>query len=452
MKTKQRLTFEDYGIDLADPTRCPRCDSWQMELDLKKENWYCGACHWRGHLESAFNSIVDADEAAPALVRWHQEGMPTGESSGFPTLDENIKFVRGEWTCITGHAGQGKTHFADSLIVNLCNKNWKFAMFSPEQRPYERHVKNLAQKFLGKRFRECSLDEIHLARLWLKSRIFFVRPPEPTLESVLAQFKKLVKEQKVKGVIIDPWNELEHEIPKGLNETQYTGKALIRWGRFCEAFHVHGFIVAHPSKELTKSSNKNVLEFGKRPVVRLIDISGSAHFENKAFNGISVWRNPLGEDSDKHANHIWVLKVRNEDIGRVGHKILHWQPESTCYMEPEDLEYRAAGDDYKAELTQRFGSWEVAVRKQIKEQQPSLDLLPWKKEGNIWQAEDAGFKAVLEIIQFGKPGEDGFKLFVHATITKGGKTVAEDEHPTSTEAKAWAEQLIMKMGLEQSAG
>jgi twinkle protein len=109
----------------------------------------------------------------------------------------------------------------------------------------------------------------------------------------------------VKGIIIDPWNYIEHKIPAGLTETQYISECLSLIKDFVVKNDVHLFIVAHPRK-LTKDSS------GQYPVATMYDIAGSAHFFNKTDNGISVHR-----DFKNNIVSVYVQKVRFSWLGRI---------------------------------------------------------------------------------------------------------------------------------------
>ena len=343
--------LSDWGIDINDLTRCPKCSTHSLAVSADKKSWDCANCHWNWNVARQLGEkmIYDAAEIAPEIMRWHEHGAPLGASYGWPDLDPLLRARRGEWTIVTGWSSHGKSQFMDAVMVNMAiNEKWKFGVFSPENVPYAQHIKGLLQKFSGKRFRadghfaspvfktSCmDRDEVLMGMEWLRRRFFFVDTPEPTFEQLLSQFWKLVKEKDIQGVIIDPWNELEHDIPWGMPETNYVGKVLIRFRDFCKAAHVHGWIVAHPSKSALESKgrkvNRDKPDDVERPLVGLLNISGSAHFENKPFNGVSVWRNPNGSEEEKHSNHIFVLKHRTEGVGGVGKIILTWDTLSTMY-------------------------------------------------------------------------------------------------------------------------
>jgi twinkle protein len=58
-------------------------------------------------------------------------------------------------------------------------------------------------------------------------------------------------------------------------------------------------------------------------VPRPYDISGSAHWYNRADNCLSVWRD-VGDEQKRHDVEIHVQKVRNKYVGTVGMTTLLW--------------------------------------------------------------------------------------------------------------------------------
>ena len=102
------------------------------------------------------------------------------------------------------------------------------------------------------------------------------------------------------GVVLDPWNTLEHLRPMHLSETEYISEALTFLSTWARSANLHVWVVVHPAK-IYKSKDT-----GKRDVPTL-DIAGSAHWYNKADDVITVHRdqtagNPLVD--------IHILKVR----------------------------------------------------------------------------------------------------------------------------------------------
>ena len=110
------------------------------------------------------------------------------------------------------------------------------------------------------------------------------------------------------GLIIDPWNELDHARPPSLSETEYISRALSTYRQFVRDWNIHGWLVAHP-KMLPKEKD------GSTAVPRPYDVSGSAHWYNKADNCVTVHRDLL---TDSHLVEIHVQKIRFKHCGKPG--------------------------------------------------------------------------------------------------------------------------------------
>lgn len=84
----------------------------------------------------------------------------------------------------------------------------------------------------------------------------------------------------IRGLVIDPYNELDHQRPPGVSETEYVSQMLTKIKRFAQHYDAHVWFVAHPKQ----------LQQWRGDAPNLYDISGSAHFVNKADNGVVVHR------------------------------------------------------------------------------------------------------------------------------------------------------------------
>jgi twinkle protein len=152
-----------------------------------------------------------------------------------------------------------------------------------------------------------------------------VLPEDRTLESLLAKAKLLVKRYGMKGLIIDPYNEITHTNRKdGISETEYVSDFLAQLRGFARHMGVHIWLVAHPTK-LQKGMD------GKYPVPTGYDVAGSAHFFNKADNIIAIHRDKAdpGAYSEVH-----VQKIRSRWLGQLGHTFLEWDKTSGRFTIP----------------------------------------------------------------------------------------------------------------------
>jgi len=199
-----------------------------------------------------------------------------GESTLWNTIDQHYTVRVGEFTVVTGIPSHGKSEFVDALMINLFRQgNWNFAVFSPENQPLERHFVKLAEKIIKKPFHigvheRMSKEEVEAAKRWLQPAFTFVLPPDDklTVDGILELCQYVILKKGVRGVVIDPWNEIDHKRPSGMTETEYISAALSKIRRFAREYSIHVWLVAHPTK-LYKDPKT-----GQYPVPTPYDISG----------------------------------------------------------------------------------------------------------------------------------------------------------------------------------
>src|SRR5690606_28370386 len=112
-----------------------------------------------------------------------------------------------------------------------------------------------------------------------------------SVEHILSLARTLVYRHGIKGLVIDPWNELTHMRPPHVNEADYVAMELTRIRRFARTYGVHVWVVVHPNK-LEKGPD------GKYAVVTPYQLAGGANWRNKADNIISGYRNLTQVDEE----------------------------------------------------------------------------------------------------------------------------------------------------------
>lgn len=272
-----------------------------------------------------------------------QKGMPPGYKTGWLGVDKHYTVAPGQFSVITGWPGSGKSEWLDALLLNLGRQAWRFVLFSPENYPSEIHVAKMVEKFTGKPFgvgptERMTEEEVTEAMAEIEDWFSFIVPAASTeqtnftiehiLEAAEFQFREAGlwhgKEHPL-GLVIDPWNELEHLRPSHMSETEYVSATLSAVRSWARMHRVHVWIVAHPQK-LRRDDT------GKLPVPRPDAISGSIHWWNKADNAITVWR-PM-DDTGTQDVSIYVWKVRFKHIGRPGEVHLTYDRVTGRYHEP----------------------------------------------------------------------------------------------------------------------
>lgn len=248
-----------------------------------------------------------------------ERGLPPGDKTGWPGVDKHYTIAPGQFTVVTGWPGSGKSEWLDALLINLARQGWNIVYFSPENTPAELHLAKLMEKLAGlpfgagpnARIPEDAIDEYVDE---LEQSFGFIEfdsgalSPEGVITAAEPWLNSRVDGVK-RGLVIDPWNELEHLRPMGLSETEYVSMTLSLVRNWARANSVHVWIVAHPQKMRRDDG-------GKLPVPKPDMISGSAHWWNKADCAITVYRDLL--DLQSRAVDIYVQKIRFKNIGYPG--------------------------------------------------------------------------------------------------------------------------------------
>jgi len=270
--------------------------------------------------------IHEANSLRDGVNRLHEGGLQGGVSTGWLPLDQFYTVRQGEMTVVTGIPNHGKSNFLDCMTINIARQyGWRFGVFSPENQPLQRHAAALLEKLSEKAFKDISKDEVETGMAILHDHYFWILPEledDWTLKGILDKAKTLVYRYGINGLILDPWNEIEHHRTHSMSETEYISSALTQIRQFARLHNVHVWVVAHPAK--LRKNDKN----GTYPVPTPYDISGSAHWRNKADNSLTVHRPDLGITVEIH-----VQKIRFKEVGKLGMATLEYDLDCSIYRE-----------------------------------------------------------------------------------------------------------------------
>lgn len=246
------------------------------------------------------------------ILNLYQSGEVGGVQTGWENMKHLYTVRPGDFTVITGIPGHGKSEWADALMVNIAKtQGWRFALCSPENQPIKLHIKKLAEKWTGRPFFEREGDRMTVAEMNqaiedLNQYFSFILPEEPTIDCVLDRARIEVLRNGINGLLLDPWNELEHSRPAAQTETEYISDSLRKMRNFARQNNIALWVVAHPTKMQRVEKGSSIYE-----VPTPYDIAGSAHWRNKADNCITIFRNENSVD-------VHVQKIRVKEIGKTG--------------------------------------------------------------------------------------------------------------------------------------
>lgn len=246
------------------------------------------------------------------VLDFRKEGGARGFHPGWDSLEQFYRPTLGALTVLVGVPSSGKSTWIDCLVYNMARRHgWRTTMASFESLPIERHINALCQIHLQKPTYEfipghATDAEMERARKDLNEWFNFILPDddEYTMEALLEYAQEDIEEFGVKGLVIDPFTELDLG---GESDVRVIKDKLGMVQRFTRSNEIHTWLLAHPTKggDTFKQEEK-----GLRPT--LYSAAGAAHFRNKADFGMVIHR------WDDDTVNMYIEKVRNDTTGGNG--------------------------------------------------------------------------------------------------------------------------------------
>ena len=247
-------------------------------------------------MEASFINIEDIVEVEEILM----------EDTYDLTIDGNCNYyLATQGLPILVH-NSGKSVFIrwwlGEFVVYNSKENFKWALFTPENRPVAREYAKLAEVLTGQNFKEGTRNSMTPALRkktmeFIEKHFFIISPDRNnfetwggkiklnmvnTMESILEYLIYLKTTENIFGYVIDAWNKIEHQQPKYMTETSFISQQLDYLINFNDTYDVAGIIIVHPRKVEQQGVNY------KMP--SLYDIKGSSAWKEKADIGIIAHR------------------------------------------------------------------------------------------------------------------------------------------------------------------
>ena len=258
--------------------------------------------------------VFGLDDVRDEMLDVFDNGKKKGLTTGYPELNPHYNFRLSEFDVFTGIPGHGKTSFALQLMMNASIMyGWRWGVFSPENYPINELFDGLVELYVGKTSdldspNRMSKDEYIHGMSFLKKHFYAVYPEDDfSMKSVLGKFQYLVKRKGIKGVLIDPFNQLDHDFGSK-SEANYIADALNTVRRFTKQNDLKFIVVAHPITMRSVSAGS-----GDNEVPTAYRIAGGANWFNKADNIICVHR-PNPKDFSDTTTNIHVQKIKFQKL------------------------------------------------------------------------------------------------------------------------------------------
>lgn len=254
--------------------------------------------------------VYYVDDIFSSMLQNFRNGIQPAPATHFGEMDDYFRWKKGEINLFVGWANHGKTTLVLQMMLTKSIKDgWTWAIFSPENYPAHDFYDDLIEMYCGKWLDRMSEEEYSTAASFIDRHIFYVYPDDShDIHSINEKFRYLVLKKGIDGVLVDPWNQLDHIQKPYQREDMYISDTLKDVKRFALLNCVSYNIIAHPVKQ-SKEPDKSL------PPVDMYDIAGGAMWANKSDNIISYYRPNHHADKTSPDVIIYVQKIKRRRTG-----------------------------------------------------------------------------------------------------------------------------------------
>lgn len=219
------------------------------------------------------------EESRPAH-RWDADALEEVPIDDW-ILGDLIRIQTPSIMLVVGPTNQGKSTFSQNLLMRLVDSEWATvrgatgAVFALEDSPQDFFERITALKGGDAR-----------TAMALSERISWIRLKDgapKNIDRFFAMIRLHVRTRNAKFVILDPWNEIDHEIAAGDTETTYVQRVMTQARALTKELGVFVVITTHvPGRVYGRG--------GKAEFFSTSQARGSSHFADKADYGVCVMR------------------------------------------------------------------------------------------------------------------------------------------------------------------
>jgi twinkle protein len=239
-----------------------------------------------------------------------KSGIQLAPTTRFKDLDDYFRWKKGDITLCVGYGNHGKTYFMLQLMLTKSIwDGWKWGVFSPENYPANDFYDDLIEMYCGKSLEYMNEHEYSEAAHFINDHIFYVYPEhQHDINSIHEKFRYLVMKKGIDGVLIDPFNQLDHTQKPFQRDDMYLSDILKDMKRFALLNNIVYTIISHP-KNPSYKDDKSL------PIVDMYDIHGGSMWGNKSDQILSYYRPNWHIDKNSPQVQIYIQKLKRKRTG-----------------------------------------------------------------------------------------------------------------------------------------
>jgi|TARA_R100000482_G_scaffold34623_1_gene11325 hypothetical protein len=244
-----------------------------------------------------------------------KEGLKFGQWN----LDAHLRFKRGNFNIVLGHANVGKTSVVLYLMLlqSIVN-DIKWLVFSSENTPVSL-IKKLTEFFLGKPINKIEEDEFYMAQD-LVLRYFIIIDTDKkmyTYKDLLEEATDIYHEEGFDGFFIDPYNSLvkDKEMFKTLGGHEYDYEVATHFRNWAKQHDVSIWLAAHAVTQALRMKYAQGHEYAGHPMPPSgADIEGGGKWQNRV-DDMVVCHRLISHPTEWMYTQIHIRKIKEVETG-----------------------------------------------------------------------------------------------------------------------------------------
>jgi len=260
-------------------------------------------------------SFISSDDEDFRWINDFAEGrIKMGLDTGVDILDEHFRFKK-NFTVINGHSNIGKTTFATYLqTASSMRHGWKWLMYTSENKTASQKMK-LMTFAMGRPIRDMSYQERKRAFEWVNEHFTFIDNKSVySFSDILIFAEKLMKNQPLDGLFIDPYNSLRRDLGTNINlgPHEYDYEATSEMLTFSNAKNIAVWLNTHAVTEAQRMKGDDGL-----PIAPFAEqTEGGGKFVNRADDFLTFHRKIQHPEHDRRRTvEFHVRKIRETETG-----------------------------------------------------------------------------------------------------------------------------------------
>ena len=257
--------------------------------------------------------LANKDSIEVYIQQWIDGTFQKGGTTGIQSLDQYFVFKRGNFNVVNGFDNVGKSTALWYLcLLSSIFHGWKWILYSNENRSGA-VIKKLIEFYWGNSINKLSESQLSAARSFIDKHFTLISNEFLfNYKDILNITEKLLKKEQYDGLLIDPYNSLKIELPKGsiLNTHEYHYEAASEMQVFTKRNDICIYLNCH----VITNAMRGIAKGEKPKAPQKADTEGGGKFSNKADDFMTFHREV--QDADNFTKmQIHVRKIKEVETG-----------------------------------------------------------------------------------------------------------------------------------------